>query len=287
MSCRIIQRLSEVSAGYDAILCDLWGCYHNGLVPYAAAVAGCRDFRARGGLVVLLTNAPRPSASVRRFLDQIGAPPDSYDAIVSSGGACQAALASGAFGRRIEYVGPARDLHMLTDIGLEPVAAEEAEAVLITGFRDDRSETPEDYANEIEAWVRRGLPVLCANPDIVVDRGEERLWCAGAIARAHEEAGGRVVWYGKPHRPIYERCFEVLGELSGASVPPERVLAIGDGIATDVEGGIRAGLDVLFVTGGLAAGELGADPEHPVSSRLERFLSEHDLGPRYAIGRLR
>jgi HAD superfamily hydrolase (TIGR01459 family) len=286
MSCRIIERLSEISDAYDAILCDLWGCYHNGVTPYPSAVEACRGFRARGGKVVLLTNAPRPSASVRRFLDQIGAPADSYDAIVSSGGACQAALAGGAFGRRVEYVGPARDLHMLTDIGLDPVAANEAEAVLITGLRDD-SETPADYAGEIDAWVRRGLPVLCANPDIIVDRGEERLWCAGAIARAHEQAGGRVVWYGKPHRPIYERCFEVLAELSGGAVPRERVLAIGDGIATDVEGGIRAGLDTLFVTGGLAAGELGPDAEKPEASRLERFLAEHDLGPRYAIGRLR
>jgi ribonucleotide monophosphatase NagD (HAD superfamily) len=160
---------------------------------------------------------------------------------MSSGGACQAALASGAFGRRIRYVGPERDLHMLSDIGLEPAAAGTAEAVLVTGLRDDRTETPEHYAGEIAGWAARGLPLLCANPDIVVDRGEERLWCAGAIARDYEAAGGRVVWYGKPHRPIYERCFEVLEQLAGGAVPPGRVLAAGDGIATDVEGGIRDG----------------------------------------------
>jgi HAD superfamily hydrolase (TIGR01459 family) len=287
MGCRIIQSLSEIADGYDAILCDLWGCYHDGITPYPAAVDACRAFRRRGGRVVLLTNAPRPSDSVRRFLDHIGAPPDSYDAIVSSGGACQSALEGGAFGRRIEYVGPERDLHMLTDIGLEPAPAGEAEAVLVTGLRDDRTETPADYADEIAIWAERGLPLLCANPDIVVDRGDERLWCAGAIARDYEAAGGRVVWYGKPHRPVYERCFQVLENLHGTPLDHGRVLAIGDGIATDVEGGIRAGLDVVFVTGGLAAAELGPDPERPDPVRLERTLAEHGLGPRYAIGRLR
>jgi HAD superfamily hydrolase (TIGR01459 family) len=287
MGCRIIQSLSEVWAGYDAILCDLWGCYHDGISPYPAAVEACRAFRRRGGRVVLLTNAPRPAESVRRFLDHIGAPPDSYDTIVSSGAACQAALESGAFGRRIEYVGPERDLHMLTDLGLDPAPADEAEAVLVTGLRDDRTETPADYAGEIAIWAGRRLPMLCANPDIVVDRGDERLWCAGAIARDYEAAGGRVVWYGKPHRPVYERCFAVLDELGGGAVDRARVLAIGDGIATDVEGGIRAGLDVLFVTGGLAAAELGPDPEHPDAPKLDAFLADHGLGPRFAIGRLR
>lgn len=287
MSCRVIQNLSEIAGDYGAMLCDLWGCYHDGIRPYPAAVAACRDFRARGGRVVLLTNAPRPAASVRHFLDQIDAPPESYDEIVSSGGACQAALESGAFGHRVEYVGPERDLHMLTDIGIDPAQAEQAEAVLVTGLRDDRTETPDDYAGEIAIWAARGLPMLCANPDIVVDRGHERLWCAGAIARDYEAAGGRVVWYGKPHRPIYERCFEVLEALTGRPMPRERVLAIGDGIATDVSGGIRAGLDVCFVTGGLAASELGPDPENPDPARLEAFLSEQGLGPRYAMGRMR
>lgn len=287
MSCRIIQSLSEVSGDYDAILCDLWGCYHDGIRPYPAAVEACRAFRRQGGRVILLTNAPRPPASIRRFLDQMGAPGDSYDAIVSSGGACQAALAEGGFGRRIEYVGPDRDLHMLTDIGLEPWPADEAEAVLCVGLRNDRSESPEDYKDEIAVWAERRLPMLCANPDIVVDRGEERVWCAGSIARAYEAAGGEVVWYGKPHGPIYDRCFAVLEELAGRAVPRERVVAIGDGIGTDVAGGAAAGLDVVFVTGGLAAAELGPDPEHPEAGLVDAYLSRHGHAPRYAMGRLR
>ena len=286
MSCRVIERLSDISDDYDAILCDLWGCYHDGIRPWPAAVEACRNFRQRGGRVILLTNAPRPSASVQAFLDDMGAPRDSYDAIVSSGGACQAAIAEGQFGQRIHYVGPERDLHVLEDTGRRSVPVDQADAVLVTGFRDDRREGPEIYASEIAEWNRRGLPVLCANPDIVVDRGEERLWCAGAIARDHAAGGGTVTYFGKPHPPIYERCFAVLDEL-GASIPHERIVVAGDGIATDVAGGRAMGLDTLFVTGGLAAGELGPDPDHPDPRLLEAYLGRHDQSPRYAIGRLR
>lgn len=287
MGCRIIGSFSEIADGYDAILCDLWGCYHDGIRPYPAAVEACRAFRARGGRVILLTNAPRPPGSIRRFLDGIGSPHDSYDAIVSSGGACQAAIAEGRFGRAIHYVGPERDLHMLGDIGFSSAPVAEAGAVLVTGFRNDRTEHPDDYAAEIAEWRRHGLPVLCANPDLVVDYGEERRWCAGAIAAAYAEAGGEVVWFGKPHAPIYRRCFEVLEEIAGAPVPPARIIAAGDGIATDVAGAAATGLDALFVTGGLAAGELGADPEHPDAAHLDSWLAGHGQTPRYAIGRLR
>ncbi|MEM7211760.1 MAG: TIGR01459 family HAD-type hydrolase [Pseudomonadota bacterium] len=287
MTCRIITSLAEVADAYDAVFCDLWGCYHNGIEPFSAAVAACQTFRAKGGKVVLLTNAPRPAPAVKSFLDRIGAPEDSYDAIVSSGAACQAALAGGKFGDKFFYVGQDRDLHMLSDLGLAPVPLGEASAILITGLRDDRVEGPEDYADEIRDWVERGLTMLCANPDLQVDRGHERLWCAGAIARDYAAAGGEVIWYGKPHLPVYDRCHEVLAELTGAETPKERVLAIGDGILTDVPGGIAAGLDTLFVTGGLAAQDLGPDPEHPQQDLLDGFLTESGLTPAYAIGRLR
>jgi HAD superfamily hydrolase (TIGR01459 family) len=287
MSRRIIQRLADVAGDYDAILCDLWGCYHDGVEPYPAAIEACRGFRRRGGRVILLTNAPRPGGSVQRHLDQMGAPRDSYDEIVSSGGACQAAIARGGFGQRIHYVGPTRDLHVLEDIGLCPAPLDEAEAVLVAGFRDDRRERPEDYDPEIDEWKRRGLPVLCANPDLVVDRGEERLWCAGSIAKRYGDAGGEVVYFGKPHPPIYERCFAVLEKLAGAPVPRDRILVAGDGIATDVAGGRAMGLDTLFVTGGLAAAELGSDPESPDPCRVGRYLAEHGQCPQYVIGRLR
>lgn len=287
MPVQILQSLADISADYDAIFCDLWGCYHNGLEPYAAAVAACQTYRNAGGRVILLTNAPRPAPSVKQMLDRMGAPEDSYDDIVSSGSTCQAALASGRHGDRLHYVGPGRDTHMLSDLGLAPVPLDEASAVLVTGLRDDTTEGPDDYADEIADWVARGLTVLCANPDFIVDRGEQRLWCAGALAERHAEAGGTVVWFGKPHLPVYDRCHEVLAGITGVETPKTRILAVGDGIRTDVPGGIAAGLDTIFVTGGLSARDFGPDPETPDAAPLQAFLDAEGLAPRYAMGRLR
>ena len=287
MTCRIIQAFAEIGGRYQALLVDLWGCYHNGLAPYPAAVTALRAYRAQGGIVILLTNAPRPAASVVAFLDRIGAPADSYDGIMSSGAACQRAVASGEYGHRFHYVGPPRDLHMLTGLGLQDAALDQADAILCTGLRDDKTETPGDYFEAMAGWHARGLPLLCANPDLIVDRGEERLYCAGALAQAYQQAGGEVVWFGKPHGPTYEQSFHLLEELAGREIAHSKVLAIGDGIRTDVKGGLDAGLDVLFVTGGLSAGDVGSDPEHPDPARLDTYLADHGVAPQFAIGRLR
>ena len=287
MTCRIIPSLARISGRYPALLVDLWGCYHNGLTPYAAAVAALQAYRAQGGIVILLTNAPRPAASVKTFLDRIGAPGDSYDGIMSSGSACQRALESGEHGNRFHYLGPPRDLHMLVGLEREDTPLDQADAILCTGLRDDQTETPADYATEIADWQARGLTLLCANPDLIVDRGEQRLYCAGSLALAYEQAGGKVVWFGKPHAPTYAQSFHLLEEIAGREIAPQEVLAIGDGIRTDVKGGLDAGLDVLFVTGGLSATELGADPEHPDPAHLDAYLADHGVAPHYAIGRLR
>ena len=287
MTCRIVQSLAEIGGSYQALLCDIWGCYHNGVAPYPAAVEALRAYRATGGIVILLTNAPRPAANVKQFLDRIGAPQDSYDGIMSSGAACQRAMASNDFGRRFHYVGPPRDLHMLTGLGFEDTALDQADAILCTGLRDDKSETPADYSEMIARWHRWGLRLLCANPDLIVDIGDERRYCAGSLALAYEEAGGEVVWFGKPHGPTYEQSFHLLEELAGREIAPEHVLAIGDGIRTDVKGGVDAGLDVLLVSGGLSAEDVGTDPEHPDRAHLDSYLTEHGVAPKYAIGRLR
>jgi len=283
----IIGSFAEVSGRYRALLCDVWGCYHDGIRPFAAAVDALTRFRAEGGIVVLLTNAPRPAPSVAAFLDKIGSPRESYDAILSSGEACQRAIRAGTHGTRFHYVGPERDLHMLGDVGFSPMAADAADAILCTGLDDDACETPDDYAERIEAWRALGLPMLCANPDIVVDRGPERLWCAGAIAMAYERAGGEVIWYGKPNAPIYDQAFALLAELAGGPIAREQVVAAGDGIATDVAGAIAYGIDAIFVSGGLAAAEVGTDPEAPDPDRLRAYLTAHGAAPRHAIGRLR
>jgi HAD superfamily hydrolase (TIGR01459 family) len=284
---RIVQSLAEVGGAYEALLVDLWGCYHDGIAPWPAAMAALRDYRARGGIVILLTNAPRPAYSVKRFLERIGAAEDSYDGIMSSGAACRRAIRRGEYGQRFHYVGPPRDLHMLTDLGLEDLPLEQAGAILCTGLVDDMTETPADYAGQIAEWRAHGLTLLCANPDLVVDRGERRLFCAGSIARAYERAGGAVVWFGKPHAPTYDQSFDLLAEIAGRDIPRDKVLAIGDGIGTDVKGGLDYGLDVMFVSGGLAAAETGGDPEHPDPARLEAYLAAHGVAPQFAIGRLR
>ena len=287
---RVVDALEEIEADYDALLCDLWGCFHNGVRPYEAAVAALRAYRRRGGLVMLLTNAPRPSDAVRTHLDGMGAPREAYDGITASGDATRAALARGRYGRAFHVVGPERDAPIWRGLDIERTSIERAEAILCTGLFDDAVETPEDYRDLVAAGVARDLPLLCANPDVIVDRGEQRLFCAGAIAQVYAQAGGRTLFFGKPHPPIYELALERLRALRPERAPPldrARVLAIGDGIATDVLGAEQAGLDCLFVSGGLAAAEVGDTPEHPDPTRLAQYLAGHGRSPRYTIGRLR
>jgi HAD superfamily hydrolase (TIGR01459 family) len=176
---------------------------------------------------------------------------------------------------------------MLTGLEHQDTPLDQADAILCTGLRDDLTETPDDYVEAIAGWRARGLTLLCANPDLIVDRGEQRLFCAGSLALAYEQAGGKVFWFGKPHGPTYDQSFRLLRELAGNEVPRAAVLAIGDGIRTDVKGGLDYGLDVLFVTGGLSAAELGGDPENPDPEHLDAYLASHGAAPQYAIGRLR
>lgn len=282
----LIEALAEIAPQYDALFCDVWGCFHNGVTPYPAAVAALQAYRRQGGLVILLTNAPRPSAPIHAHLAEMGAPRDSYDVIVSSGDATRAALAEARYGRRVHIVGPERDAAIWEGLDIDAVGVAEADVILCTGLFDDETETPEDYRDLVAAGVARGLPMLCANPDIVVDRAHERLYCAGAIAADYAAAGGEALYFGKPHAPIYALAMAEATRLR-PGLETARVLAIGDGIATDVLGAEQAGLDCLFVTGGLAAAELGEDPDHPDPGKLMTYLEKSGRAPRFAIGRLR
>ena len=283
MPVQIIRALAEIAPRYGALLCDVWGCYHNGVAPYPAAVAALRAFRAQGGIVLLLTNAPRPASAVRAHLLSMGAPEDSWDAIVTSGDAARNEVASGRMGRRVEHVGPERDLGFFDGLAVERVGRDQAESVVLTGLFDDETETPEDYAAAIAEWRARDLPMLCCNPDVTVHRGSQLLYCAGAVAQAYEAAGGEVIQAGKPHAPIYRLAAEMLAERGATG----RVLAIGDGVSTDIAGAEAHGIDALFVTGGLAAAELSDDPETPDPARLEDWLARKGVSPAYVIGRLR
>jgi HAD superfamily hydrolase (TIGR01459 family) len=243
--------------------------------------------------VVLLTNSPRPAGDVARQLDLLGAPRSCWDLVVSSGDAAQAAMAAGHFGRRVFHIGPERDLVFFRDgeglaIDVERVPLEEAEGIVCTGLFDDRTETPEDYRAIILYGKTKGLKLLCANPDVVVDVGEQRIYCAGAIALAYSEAGGRSYYFGKPHPPIYALARRRLASRLGHEVPGDEILCLGDGIATDVAGAMGEGLDALFVTGGLAAEETGTTADAgPDPARLAAYLAEARMAPRLAMAYLR
>ncbi|MFC3169143.1 TIGR01459 family HAD-type hydrolase [Paracoccus fontiphilus] len=287
---RIIQSLSQVSPDYDVLFCDLWGCLHNGKQAYPAAVAALQGFRAKGGKVVLMTNAPRPNQYVIAQLDRMGVPRDAWDLVVSSGDAAQEAMFSGAVGHKVWHIGTTKDDGFFDDIpaewrdapAIQRVPLAEAEGIVATGPFEELTEKPRDYHDRLMEARDRGLPLLCANPDIVVDMGETRIYCAGALAEYYEGLGGTSLYFGKPHAPIYDRARRLL-DLS----PDARVLAVGDGIFTDVKGGLDQGVDVLFVTGGLAADALGPDVENPDNALLLDWLGGHGMTPQYSIGRLR
>jgi HAD superfamily hydrolase (TIGR01459 family) len=286
---RLLASLAEIAGDYDVLFCDLWGCLHDGVRAYPAAVEALRGFRRAGGAVVLMTNAPRPRGSVIRQLGRLGAPEDCWDAVVSSGDAALGSVRRGQWGRKVVHIGdPERDEPFFDDAPVERVSdPAEADSVIVTGLRDDRAETPEDYRDELRTLQLRGLPMLSANPDIHVDVGPRRVFCAGALAQAYEAIGGEARAYGKPHPPIYDLGRREAESALGRLVDDDRILCVGDGVLTDVAGAVAEGLDCIFVSGGLAAESVGDDPEAPEPERLAAYLAEHRLSPRYAIGRLR
>jgi HAD superfamily hydrolase (TIGR01459 family) len=293
----LIVNLAQISARYDAVFCDLWGCLHNGVTPFPAAVEALQAYRAAGGVVLLLTNSPRPKSSVIKQLDHIGVPHDAYDLVVSSGDAAQYALLTGAVGRKVHHIGAPKDQVFFTDFAddlamiasqnppITQVSMQDAEGIVCTGLRDDQTETPDDYRATLLLGKTRGLPMLCANPDLVVDMGHKRVYCAGAIAQAYEELGGEALYFGKPHPPIYDLARRRLAAHTGRD--DLSVLCIGDGIGTDVQGGQSEGLDTLFITGGLAADQFGPDVANPDAGLLAGWLEGKMLSPAYAMGFLR
>jgi len=289
---QIISSLEDISQRYDVLFCDLWGCLHDGTKVFPDAVAALQGFRKRGGSVILVTNSPRPRRTVKTQIHGLGAPQDCYDDIASSGDAAQQAMAAGLFGRKVFHIGPQRDLPFFehedgTPIDVERVPLEQAEGIVCTGLYDDRSESPADYKLTLMRAKARGLKLLCANPDVVVDVGEQRIWCAGAIAALYTELGGESHYFGKPHAPIYALSRQRAESIRGAEVRDIDILCIGDGIETDIRGGVGEGLDTLFIAGGLAARETGMRKGHPDPEALLGYLEDAMLSPTAAIGMLR
>jgi HAD superfamily hydrolase (TIGR01459 family) len=247
---------ATLAPGYDVVLCDVWGVVHNGVAATPQSCAALARFRRQGGTVVLITNAPRPGEFVQRFLDHLKVPREAYDGIVSSGDVTRAIIASRA-GESIFHIGPERDLPMFEGLDARIVGVERADYVVCSGLHDDTVETPPDYDPLIATMQARGLVMVCANPDVVVERGDHLVYCAGAIAERYAAAGGEVIYAGKPYRPIYEQALGLAQKLRGRASEHRRVLAIGDSVRTDLKGAADFGLDCLFVTAGIHAKELG------------------------------
>jgi HAD superfamily hydrolase (TIGR01459 family) len=247
----IITNAGPLLARYDAIFCDVWGVMHDGRQAYAEAGAALARFRAAGGVVVLVSNAPVPADGVERVLERTGVRRDAWDAIVSSGDITLAHIAEKGY-RRLHRIGPARrDSRLFQRLPGPGAALSDADGIVCTGLIDEVNETVQSYRPLIAEGVARALPFVCANPDLVVDVGGRRYLCAGSIAAEYERCGGAVFWAGKPHPSAYAAALRCAAELRGADVAPGRILAIGDALRTDLAAAQRMGVDALFIAAGI------------------------------------
>jgi len=253
----IIDSVKDIGGQYRAWLVDIWGVMHNGHAAFSQAAATTRAFRESGGVVVLVSNSPRPSPDVQEQLRHFGVPDDAYDATVTSGDLTRHELSKYA-GARVFHLGPERDRPIFAGLDVVLATPEEADLVVCSGLFNDDTETPDDYADLLRALAARSLPMICANPDHMVERGNRLVYCAGALAAVYEAFGGKVIYAGKPHAPVYELALETIAQLAGEIVAREQVLAIGDGVKTDIAGAGNLGIDAVFVASRLhAPGEGG------------------------------
>ena len=256
----IIDGIAALAPRYEAWLCDIWGVVHNGIAAFPAACEALTRYRASGGKVVLLTNAPRPSEIILGQLERLKVPSEAFDMVITSGDVTRGLVERSA--KPVFHIGPERDLPVFAGLDVSLVAEDEAEVVVCTGLFDDRTETPGDYGPLLARLKSRGLHMICANPDRKVERGTEMIYCAGAIADAYEAMGGAVEWAGKPYLPVYELALARLAGLNGGPLGKAKVLAIGDGLKTDMAGAAAAGLDAVFVPSGVhVQGKGPLDPQ--------------------------
>ena len=242
----ILSSIAPLAETSEAWIVDIWGVMHNGARAHAAAGEACKRFRAQGGIVVLLSNAPRPFSAVVPHMTSLGVDPDAYDTGVTSGDATREMIADWQR-RPLLHIGPERDRGLFEGYDVHFSGPETAEVVICSGLHDDSKETPADYATLFEKLLARGVPMICANPDIMVERGEELLYCAGALAADYEAKGGKVTYAGKPHVPIYDRTLREIARLKGRPVAKDKILCIGDGVETDLKGAHNAGFRSVFI----------------------------------------
>jgi HAD superfamily hydrolase (TIGR01459 family) len=254
---------------YDVLLCDVWGVVHNSIVAFPHAADALARFRQTGGAVVLITNAPRPGTIVGHYLDKLGLPRTSYDAIMASGDVTRGVIAKRQ--GTVYHLGPERDLPIFHGLDVQLAPPDRADFVVCTGLFNDDIETPDDYRDLLVTMRARNMFMLCANPDLVVERGDKLIYCAGALADVYAALGGEVFYAGKPHAPIYKEALALAQAARGAEVRGDRVLAIGDSIRTDLKGARDFGLDCLFVTAGIHSEEFGGRDSPDLAALAEAF----------------
>ena len=268
-----IDNLQKIHGQYNAILCDVWGVIHNGQKAHKSAVETLIKCRENGKIVVLITNAPRPAQSVQKQLEIIGVDENAYDSIVTSGDVTKNRIEK--YKNSVFHLGPERDKTIFEGIKVEFKDAENAKCVVCTGLFDDDNEKPQDYKNMFQNMIERKCKMICANPDIVVERGDKIIWCAGALAQLYEEMGGEIEIAGKPHKPIYEKAMGKINEIAEKNIERKNVLAIGDAIATDAKGAGQAKVPFLFITNGIHAKECGDD------AQTQKFLEGVEHKPEF------
>jgi len=281
----VIEHAADLLSAHDVLFCDVWGVLHDGNKAFASACDALLRFRAGGGTVILVSNAPVPGERVAVMLDARDVPREAYDGIIASGEIALRYIADKGY-RRLYCIGPRdRDAATFTRLAAEEVGIDDADAILCTGLNDDRSETANDYRPVLERARERALPFVCANPDLVVDVGGTQYLCAGAIADLYERMDGEVFWAGKPHANAYEAATTLAERIRGASVPRDRILAVGDSLRTDLKGAEAFGIKAIFVASGIhrdetmGAGVLAHD-------KLERLFAPPAPGAVAVMSRL-
>ena len=267
---------ADLSRRYPVWLCDVWGVIHNGVEAYPAALECLSRHRQAGGAVVLVTNAPRPSAAILPQLARLQVPPECYDHIVSSGDVTRA-LVEGLKGSRAHHLGPERDRGLLAGIAVDWVGIEAADAVVCSGLIDDETESPADYDAILAVMRSRDVEMICANPDKVVQKGSRLLPCAGALAERYQALGGTVRMAGKPFAPIYVEAMGLASRTLGRRLERNEVLAIGDGLDTDAEGARKNNLALLFISDGIHGGDMTGIDQHTTATAVRAAVPGVEL----------
>ncbi len=284
-SVRLIHGLGDLAADYDVLLCDIWGVIHDGVTADQVACAALAKWVATRGPVVLISNSPRPAPEVVAQMDDLSVPRAAWSDIVTSGDATRALLAAQAPGPAFR-IGPDRDAPLYAGLGLGFAPLEDAAFIACTGPNDDDVETPEDYRDILTRAAARDMLMICANPDIVVQRGDRLIYCGGALAKLYVSLGGTVFMAGKPHSPIYDVALDRARALTHGGFALDRVLAIGDGLATDIAGANINDLNVLFIAGGVHGGPGLIESGRLNAPAITRLLAEHGLHADFALASL-